>query len=123
MKKTTPLIVGNWKLNPQSAKAAVELITGIARSHKKKAEPYVAIAPSYVHMSEVAKRIKSSTVGLAAQNISLEPMGAFTGEISAMQLRDLGTDYVIVGHSERRGMGETDEVVQQKALIVLISPS
>ncbi len=119
MKRNIPLIVGNWKLNPQSQKKAADLSSGIARSHKKKAEPYVAIAPSYSHLSEVSKKIKSSTVSLGAQDVSLEPMGAFTGEVSAMQLRDLGCEFVIVGHSERRAMGETDEVVKQKALLAL----
>lgn len=119
MKKHTPLIVGNWKLNPQSVKYACALAVGIVRNHKKQAEPYVAVAPTYVHLSDVAQKIKNSSVKLAAQNVSLEPMGAFTGEISAMQLRDLGTEFVIIGHSERRAMGETDLQVQTKALLAL----
>lgn len=119
MKRNIPLIVGNWKLNPQSQKDAIHLVSGVVRSHKKKQEPYVAIAPSHVHLSEVAKKIKSSTVTLAAQDVATEAMGAFTGETSAMQLRDVGVDFVIVGHSERRAMGETDMKVQTKALIAV----
>lgn len=119
MKRNIPLIVGNWKLNPQSVKDATALAAGIAKSHKKKAEPYVAVGPTHVHLSEVANKIKSSTVMLSAQNLSAEPMGAFTGEISAMQLRDLGTEFVIIGHSERRAMGETDAQVQAKTLMAL----
>ena len=119
MKRNISLIVGNWKLNPQSVKDASSLAVGIVRNHKKKAEPYVAIAPTHVHLSEVSQKIKNSSVKLAAQNVSLEPMGAFTGEISAMQLRDLGTEFVIIGHSERRAMGETDAHIQTNALLAL----
>lgn len=119
MKRNIPLIVGNWKLNPQSQKEAINLASGVARNHKKKTEPYVAVAPSHVHLTEVAKKVKSSTVALGAQDVATEAMGAFTGETSAMQLRDIGVDFVIVGHSERRAMGETNLEVQTKALIAL----
>ena len=60
-----------------------------------------------------------SSVMLSAQNLSTEPMGAFTGETPAMQLREAGCEFVIVGHSERRGMGETDAQVQAKVLQAL----
>lgn len=119
MKRNIPLIVGNWKLNPQTKKEADALALGIARSHKKTEEPYVAIAPSHVHLSDVAQKIKKSSVHLGAQDVATEPMGAFTGETSARQLRDIGADFVIVGHSERRAMGETDLEVQTKALLAL----
>jgi triosephosphate isomerase len=119
MKRKIPLIVGNWKLNPQTLKDATTLASGVATGHKKTAEPYVAVAPTFVHLSEVQKKISRSTVGLAAQDIAIEPMGAFTGEISAMQLKDLGVEFVIIGHSERRAMGETDAEVQKKALQTL----
>jgi triosephosphate isomerase len=69
----------------------------------------------------VAKKIGKKSIFLAAQNISTEPMGAFTGEISALQLRDLKTEYVIIGHSERRAMGESDAQVQKKVLSALKS--
>lgn len=119
MKRNIPLIVGNWKLNPQSLKEATNLVNGIARSHKKKSEPYVAVAPSHVHLTTVAQKIKNSSVSLAAQDVAAQSMGAFTGETSAMQLRDVGVDFVIVGHSERRAMGETDLEIQAKALLAL----
>jgi triosephosphate isomerase len=119
MKRNIPLIVGNWKLNPQSLKEAGALALGVAQSQKKKTEPYVAVAPSHVHLSEVAKKIKSSSIGLASQDVASQPMGAFTGETSAMQLRDLGASFAIIGHSERRAMGETDIEVQEKALLAM----
>jgi len=119
MKRTIPLIVGNWKLNPSTEKEAVALADAVAKTHKKSETPYVAVAPSFVHLREVQKKITKSTVKLSAQDISTEPLGAFTGEVSAMQLRDLGVDYAIIGHSERRAMGESDELVQKKALAAL----
>jgi len=114
MKRNIPLIVGNWKLNPQTLKEATALATGVAKSHKKTAEPYVAVAPSPVHMTEVSSKIRNSSISISAQNVSTESMGAFTGEVSAMQLRDLGAEFVIIGHSERRAMGETNDEIRTK---------
>lgn len=119
MKRNIPLIVGNWKLNPQTLKEASNLALGVAQSHKKRETPYVAVAPSHVHLTEVAKKIKKSSVSLGAQDVATQPMGAYTGETSARQLRDAGAEFVIVGHSERRAMGETDLEVQVKALLAL----
>ncbi len=119
MKKSVPLIVGNWKLNPVTQTEAISLASAIVKKHKKSTEPYVAIAPPFVHLNQVQQKLKTSTVALAAQHASDKNMGAFTGEISILQLKDLGVELVILGHSERRAMGETDELVQQKALLTL----
>ena len=117
--KRTALIVGNWKLNPTSLTEATTLIADIAKKYKPFEGTKVAVAPAYVHMTEVAKKIGKKPIALAAQTVSVEPLGPFTGEVSAMQLRDLKTEYVIIGHSERRAMGESDEVVQKKILAAL----
>lgn len=114
MKRNIPLVVGNWKLNPQTLKEAIVLATGVAKYQKKAEAPYVAIAPSFLHLNEVKKKLGTTTVQLGAQDISTEPMGAFTGEVSGMQLRDSGVEFVIIGHSERRAMGETDDMVAVK---------
>ncbi|USN89201.1 MAG: triose-phosphate isomerase [Candidatus Nomurabacteria bacterium] len=119
MKKTVPLVAGNWKLNPVSLADAVALGQAVVKKVKKTAESYVAIAPSFPHLAEVGKKVAKSAVALAAQDVSIEPMGAFTGEVSILQLKDLGVTYVILGHSERRAMGETDESVRNKAKVVL----
>ncbi len=119
MKKSVPLIVGNWKLNPVTLKDAVSLGSAIAKKQKKFTEPYVAVAPSFPYLIEVGKKIKTSAVALAAQDVSAQNMGAFTGEVSALQLRDLGVEFVIIGHSERRALGESDEDVQQKVTTTL----
>lgn len=121
MKRPIPLIVGNWKLNPQTEAEAIALAAAVAKAHKKSEAPLVAVAPSFIHLKEVQKKIATSTVALSAQDVSSEPLGAFTGEVSAAQIRNLGASYVIVGHSERRALGESDELVQKKALAALKS--
>ena len=102
------LIVGNWKLNPITKKEAEDLFEGIKKEIKGvKAE--VVICPPFAWLSA----LKGLTIG--AQNCFWEEKGAFTGEISPAMLKDLGVEYVIIGHSERRKyFGETDEVVNKK---------
>lgn len=119
MKKTVPFVVGNWKLNPVTLNAASSLASEVAKSNKKSENPYVAIAPPAPYLSEVGKKISKSPVALAAQDVSCENIGAHTGEISILQLKDLGVEYVIVGHSERRAKGETNKDVEKKVLITL----
>jgi len=118
MKKHEPLIVGNWKLNPTTLAAAEKLAANTATLCKNKAAE-VVIAPPALYLEAVHKKIKRGALALAAQNVSPEPLGAFTGEISALQLRDIGAEYVIIGHSERRAMGETDKDVQVKIAAAL----
>jgi triosephosphate isomerase len=117
MKKTVPLIVGNWKLNPVTLAEASTLGSSVAKKHKKTEEPYVAIAPPFTYLSEVGKKISKSSVSLAAQDVYHKNIGAHTGEVSVLQLKDLGVKFIIIGHSERRAMGETNEDVQQKTLV------
>ncbi len=117
--KRTVLIIGNWKLNPAGLTEATTLVAEIAKKYKPTEGTKVAVAPAYVHLTEVAKKIGKKPIALAAQNISVEAIGPFTGEISGAQLRDLKTEYVIIGHSERRALGDTDEVVQKKILAAL----
>ncbi|MEN9920791.1 MAG: hypothetical protein RL538_684 [Candidatus Parcubacteria bacterium] len=118
MKQST-LIIGNWKLNPNNLAGASMLVKGVVKGYKAREAQTVAVAPPFVYVAEAAKAIGKKPIALAAQDLSLEAMGPFTGEVSALQLRDLGVAYVIVGHSERRAMGETDEVIQKKVLQAL----
>lgn len=119
MKKTVPLIVGNWKLNPVTLSDATNLAKNITAKNKKVTEPYIAIAPSFVYLHEVRKKIDKSPVSLAAQDVFYKNIGAHTGEISVLQLKDLGVELVIIGHSERRAMGETDQEILDKVLMCL----
>lgn len=119
MKKNTPLVVGNWKMNPTTMAEASALAIAIAKKNKKNKESYIAVAPPFLYLPEVSKKIKASTVMLAAQNVYHKNAGAYTGEVSALQLKDLGVDFVIIGHSERRVNGETNEEVNLKMQSVL----
>jgi triosephosphate isomerase len=102
------LIVANWKLNPTTLEEAKTIFAGI-KSGAEGLKSEVVICPPFVYLAE----LKGLTLG--AQNDSSEDKGAYTGEISALMLKDLGVEYVITGHSERRKFfGETDEIVNKK---------
>lgn len=106
------LIVANWKMNPVSLNEAKTLFDKIKKKMKtKKAE--VIICPPFVYLSVLAQNLGGLALG--AQNCFWEEKGAFTGEISALQLRDLKISYVILGHSERRKyFNETDAQINKK---------
>jgi len=119
MKKTIPLVVGNWKCNPLKATDAEKLAANTAKLFKKSEAPYVAIAPTDLHIAAVAKRITKSPIMLASQNVSPYTIGAHTGEQAVSQLKDSGVAMVIIGHSERRAGGVTDDEVLAKLRAVL----
>lgn len=108
-----PLVVGNWKMNGSLAKNAslVAALSPIATIN-------MAIAPPAIYLATVAGQLVDKSTMLAAQNVAAEAQqGAYTGEISAAMLADLGVTYVIVGHSERRQYyGESDAIVAKKCL-------
>lgn len=119
LKKTNPLIAGNWKLNPVTQSDAIALAAGVVQKTKKIENVHIAIAPPYPYLVPVEKKTNKSAVALCAQDVSTANMGAFTGEVSILQLKDIGTEYIILGHSERRAMGETDDSVREKMLLTL----
>jgi triosephosphate isomerase len=110
----TPFICGNWKLHKTIAES-LELATAIKNAVGPLRDVEVAIAPVFTALSSVAKRLEGSAVGLAAQDCFWEDQGAYTGEVSARLLKDVGCRYVILGHSERRQyFGELDQAVNLK---------
>ncbi len=113
------IIAGNWKMNlvPSDVKPFVEELRALLP--KTKTCEVVLCAP-YTHISTLRRSLKDSRISVGAEDVSLHEKGAFTGEVSADMLDDLGVHYVIVGHSERRQYhGETDFSVGEKANIVL----
>jgi triosephosphate isomerase len=109
-----PLVAGNWKMN--GSKASIEtLLDGIKAGIAAVDKADVAVCPPFVYLPQVAAALSGTRIALGAQNVSNEPSGAFTGEISAAMLKDMGCAYVIVGHSERRSYyGEGDLLVAKK---------
>ena len=113
-KQRKPIIAGNWKMNKTTAEAR-DLATGLAPLVAGAKDREIVLAPAFTALQTVAGAIKGTNMSLAAQNLHWEEKGAYTGEISAEMLLDLGCKYVIIGHSERRQLfGETDETVNKK---------
>jgi len=111
-----PFVAGNWKMNTDSG-SSVALAAGVAKGSLEFAGQNVdvAVIPPFVYLQAVAGAVSSSSVAVGAQDIYHEGKGAFTGEISAGMLKDIGCTYVLCGHSERRHViGETDELVNKK---------
>ena len=111
----TPIIVGNWKLN-KTLHEAVGLVNSLQPLVAQVADVEIVVAPVFTGLSVVAQALAGGNIRLAAQDVFWEDSGAFTGEVSPEMLKDVGCDYVIIGHSERRQyFGETNENVNRKA--------
>lgn len=116
-----PFVAGNWKMNTDSH-TAVALAKAVASGSREWAGSSVSVAviPPFVYLPSVGETIGSSGVALGAQDVYFEEKGAFTGEISAAMLKDVGCTYVLCGHSERRHvLGESDELINKKVLASL----
>jgi triosephosphate isomerase len=115
-----PLIAGNWKMHGLRADgmALVEALLALAGDRAQRFD--LMICPPATLIDRIATRLQGSTLQLGAQNCNAAASGAFTGDIAAPMLQDLGVGHVIVGHSERRaGHHETDAMVKAKAEAVL----
>jgi triosephosphate isomerase len=109
-----PIIAGNWKMN-KTAGEAVELVTALKGKVADVTDVDIVVGPTFTALLAVSEIIKESNIKLAAQNMYWEEKGAFTGEISPVMLKDVGCQYVIIGHSERRAyFSETNETVNNK---------
>ena len=108
------LVAGNWKMNGSSA-ANDELVAGIVAGIPAGSGFRLVVCPSFPYLAAVASQVHGSAVALGAQNVSEHEGGAFTGETAPSMLKDIGCEFVIVGHSERRAMyGETNAQVAAK---------
>ncbi|MBI3184192.1 MAG: triose-phosphate isomerase [Myxococcales bacterium] len=115
-----PFIAGNWKMNKTVGEALslARELRGLVSMVRDRVE--MAVAPPFTALHSVARALEGSNIALAAQSCHWEAFGAFTGEVSAPMLKEVGCSYVIIGHSERRQyFGETDETVNRRCQAVL----
>jgi triosephosphate isomerase len=114
-----PLVIGNWKMNPQKESEAVTLAKSVAAAAKKLTGVTIVIAPPVLFLGAVVKVVKKSSLAYGVQQVHPGPVGAFTGMVSPAQCREYGVSYAIVGHSESRARGETDVMVNANVLMLL----
>jgi triosephosphate isomerase len=114
----TPIIAGNWKMNTTVVEAA-ELVKAMKDKLNQIAGVEKVLCPTFVSLTAVKELIRGTSIKLGAQNMYFEKSGAYTGEVSPPMLAGL-CEYVILGHSERRGyFGETDQIVNKKVKAAL----
>jgi len=114
-----PLIVANWKMNPTTLAEAKRLSDLIKKGIKRIRNVEVVICPPFIYLATSDKR-QATKIKLGAQDCFWEEKGAFTGGISPKMLKNLGCEYVILGHSERRRyFSETDEMINKKIKVAL----
>jgi len=119
MRKTKKLIVANWKMNPKSLREAHVLYAAIRKTGMRLHNVETVVCPPYVFLESLSKKSGGHRVMLGAQDVSFKKGGPYTGEISSTMLFEVGVRYVIIGHSERRAIGETDEDVSKKIKVAL----
>lgn len=111
------IIIGNWKMNPISLDEAKRLFKSTKNISDKLNKTSIVVCPPFVYIPSLLKTESSVSVG--AQDAYSEVQGSYTGEVSSSMLKDLGVTYVILGHSERRTKGESDESISKKVQLVL----
>jgi len=119
MIKNKKLIVANWKMNPTTLAEAKKLFENIKKTASKVKNIQTVICPPSVYLSELGKLYSGRRIALGAQDVFWEKKGAYTGEQSSKMIKDIGAKYVIIGHSERRERGETNEMVNKKVITSL----
>jgi triosephosphate isomerase (TIM) len=113
-----PLVAGNWKMHGSRAENA-SLVQGLLDLLKPGHRAEILVCPPFPYLLETGRLLRDSGVALGAQSVCAEVQGAFTGEVSAGMLKDVGCEYVLVGHSERRQIyGESDALVARKFVAV-----
>src|SRR6201985_2516559 len=109
-----PIVAGNWKMHGSRTETA-RLIEELLAGAPAKPAAGCVICPPFVYLYEAARLLRDSIFSLGAQDVCADAHGAFTGEVSAAMLKDVGCEYVIVGHSERRLLyRERDQLVARK---------
>lgn len=114
MAKTQKIVVANWKMNPQTFGEAKDIFAPLKKAYDKYSSVTLVVCPPFLFINNLRRMDLAGRIELGGQDIFYEEYGAYTGEISAEMLKSAGARYVIVGHSERRSLGETDAIVAKK---------
>ncbi len=110
----SPFVMGNWKLNGSTHRVAA-LIADLCKELNPLAGCHVAIAPPTIYLDHARHQLAGTSISLGAQDVGINLMGAYTGETSAEMLKDIGAQFIIIGHSERRHYHqESDTFIAQK---------
>jgi triosephosphate isomerase len=108
------IVAGNWKMNT-SLEDAKQLAKSLKENSLQDTSSKLVVCPPFVWIHAVSEILRDTNISVGAQNCAASASGAFTGEVSASMLKELGVEYVILGHSERRAMfGDTDAVILEK---------
>lgn len=111
-----PLVAGNWKMHGSRTENAA-LLDALLHGQQTNAAADMVVCPPYVYLWEAARLLKETNIGLGGQSVCAEPIGAFTGEVSAAMLKDVGCGFVIVGHSERRALYKEDDALVARKFV------
>lgn len=115
MQKSGKILVANWKMNPQTVGEAKDIFAPLKKTVVKFDNVNVIVCAPFVFINTLRRMDLAGRIPLGGQDVYFEEYGAFTGEISPTMLKSVGASYVIVGHSERRSLGETDALIALKA--------
>lgn len=119
--KQKNIIIANWKMNlmPEEEAGLARQILKQQKNILNKVE--IVLCPSHVGLCHVNEIVRKTSIKLGAQDVAMKKQGSFTGEVSAMMLKEVGATYCIVGHSERRlSLNETNEMINKKVLTLLV---
>jgi len=113
------LLVANWKMNPSTVKEAKKLLETTIKAASSSKNVSIVIAPPALYLLSLSRSYRGKLVSFGVQNAHFEATGSFTGEISMAQARDAGAEYAIIGHAERRALGESNEDTSKKVAAAL----
>ena len=110
--KSKKIVVANWKMNPENEEAAKRIFLYTKKISKKIRKTDIIVCPPFVYLPLLSSFARK--VSLGAQDVFWEENGSYTGEVSARMIKGVGAKYVIIGHSERRALGDSDEIINKK---------
>lgn len=116
-----PIIVGNWKAYVESPKEALALLKAVDKGLPRASRARVVVCPPAFLVAHLRATYTGKRVSLGVQDVSVTPQGAHTGEDTATLAKSAGATYAIVGHAERRALGETSSSVAEKVRVALDS--